>query len=362
VSASAEMAAVETPRIFHEAPAADTQTPWARFWAPLLNDPRDVVFINLSLQMTLMLLPVAVALFVVGNFSWWWAPVYWAYMFAFFLDRFILMLHCTSHRPLFRKKYKFWNNYIPWVLGPLVGETPESYFVHHLGMHHREGNLMGDLSTTMPYRRDKITHWLRYWFRFMTVGPAEVFLYHVRSRRMKMVKRLTLGEGGFWLTCGLLAYFVSVQATLVVLVIPVIMARTLMIAGNGGQHAFVDPDEPDNDFKNSITCINSRYNRRCFNDGYHIIHHLKPSMHYTEMADEFDKSKELYGKQDAIVFSGHDFFSVWLLLMLGQKKRLAQAFVRLPGAPERTDEEVIALINRRMRPFDAEGRPLTEGA
>lgn len=348
--------------LFLEAPAVDTTTGWSKFWAKALNDPRDVIFINLSLQMTVFLLPVAVWLFTVSDFPWWWAPIYWAYMFAFFLDRFILMLHCTSHRPLFNRHFKFLNNYIPWVLGPLVGETPESYFVHHMGMHHKEGNLMGDLSSTMRFQRDKFSHWLRYWSRFMVLGPFELFGYHAKNGRTKMLRRLVIGEGGYWVIAALLAYFVSFQATLVVLVLPVVLTRTLMMAGNWGQHAFIDPDEPDNDFKSSITCINSRYNRRCFNDGYHIIHHLKPSMHYTEMANEFDKAREVYGKQDAIVFEGHDFFSVWLLLMLGQKKALARAFVRLPGAPARTDEEVIQLINRRMRPFGPDGKPLAQAS
>jgi hypothetical protein len=44
--------------------------------------------------------------------------------------------------------------------------------------------------------------------------------------------------------------------------------------------------------------------------------------------------------------------------MLGQKKALAKSFVRLPGAPDRTDEEVIELINRRMRPFGPDGKPV----
>lgn len=343
--------------MFHEAPAADTSTGWARFWSKYLNDIRDVAFVNLSLQMTVFLLPAAVALFVVGSFSWWWAAGYWAFLFAFFLDRYILMLHCTCYRPLFKGKYKFWNNYIPWVLGPLVGESPEAYFVHHMGMHHREGNLMKDLSTTMPYQRDKFTHWLHYWGKFMTRGLYDLLRYH--DSRPKMVKRLLVGELTYWAVAWALALFVSWQATLVVLVIPLLTVRTLMMAGNWGQHAFVDPAEPHNDFKSSITCIESRYNRRCFNDGYHIIHHLKPSLHYTEMADEFDKAKELYGQQDAIVFRNTDFFEVWLMLMTGQKKRLARLFVRLPGAPQRTEEEVLALFERRLAPFDAEGRPTT---
>jgi len=352
---------LDTPSdaVFHEAPTAPLDTPWAKFWAPALNDPRDVVFVNLSLQMTIFLLPLAVALFVAGSFSWWWAPAYWLFMFAAFLDRFILMLHCTCHRPLFKKKFKFWNNYIPWVLGPLIGETPEAYFVHHMGMHHKEGNLMGDLSSTMPYQRDRFSHWLRYWGTFMTVGLLQLASYHRNKNRTKMLKRLAWGEGSFWVATALLATFVSLQATLVVLVLPVLAVRTLMMAGNWGQHAFIDPRDPTNDYTSSISCINSRYNRRAFNDGYHIIHHLKPALHYSEMANEFDKHREEYGKQDALVFEGYDFFMVWLMLMLGQKKRLAKAFVRLPGAPQRTDEEVIALMNERLKPFDAAGLPLT---
>lgn len=343
---------------FHEAPLADVSTAWSRYVARFLNDPRDVVFVNLALAMTLTVGPVAVFLFVKGDFPLWWAPLYWAYVGVLYMDRFILMLHCTSHRPLFNKRYKALNYYIPWVLGPLVGETPEAYFVHHMGMHHKEGNLLGDLSTTMPFQRDRFTHWLRYWFRFMTLGLVDLFRYHARQGRSKMLRRLALGEGSFWLVSILLFVFVSPKATLTVLVFPVLIVRTLMMAGNWGQHAFIDPHEPNNDFKSSITCINSRYNRRCFNDGYHIIHHLKPALHYSEMANEFDKNRELYGKQDAIVFDGYDFFEVWFLLMTKQYGKLARAFVRLPGAPNRTDEEVIALIRERMRPFGPDGRPL----
>lgn len=343
---------------FLEAPIARVDTAWSRLWSRALNDPRDVVFVNLALAMTLTLLPAAVTLFVVGSFSWWWAALYWGFLFVAFLDRFILMLHCTCHRPLFNRRFRLLNNYIPWVLGPLVGETPEAYFVHHMGMHHKEGNLLGDLSTTMPFQRDRFTHWLSYWGRFMTVGLRDLLSYHKKQGRSKMVRRLVVGEGSFWLVCLCLATFVSLKATLVVLVIPVLVVRTLMMAGNWGQHAFVDPDEPQNDFKSSITCINTRYNRRCFNDGYHIIHHLKPSLHYSEMADEFDKNRALYGKQDAIVFEGYDFFQVWLLLMLGQKRRLAKAFVQLPGAPVRNEEEILALLDRRLRPFATNPAPV----
>jgi hypothetical protein len=76
-------------------------------------------------------------------------------------------------------------------------------------------------------------------------------------------------------------------------------------------------------------------------------------MHYTEMMLEFDKNREHYGEQDAIVFDGLDFFSVWLLLMLRQHTMLARRIVPLPGAPERTQEERVAFLKSRLKPFPA---------
>ena len=33
-------------------------------------------------------------------------------------------------------------------------------------------------------------------------------------------------------------------------------------------------------------------------------------------SEEFEKNRERYGAEDAIVFRGYDFFEVWALLML----------------------------------------------
>jgi fatty acid desaturase len=102
----------------------------------------------------------------------------------------------------------------------------------------------------------------------------------------------------------------------------------------------------------SITCVGTRYNRRCFNDGYHAVHHVVPRCHWTEHPAEFERNIAEYVKNDAIVLEGVDFFQVWFLLMTGNWTRLARAFVRLPGASARTDAEVIAFLRSRVIPFD----------
>lgn len=320
-----------------------------RFWLELINDERDLPFIWLSLRMTFAILPAAVLLYVPDLFRWWMAPIYWALVFLVFVDRYMLMLHNTSHRKLFKRRYRLLNKWIPWVLGPFCGQSPDTYEVHHITMHHSEGNLPDDLSSTMDYQRDSILHWLRYFFRFFFGIIFEMTAYQARKKRWKLVRKMLIGELG-WYAFAIGMCFVSLEATLVVFVVPFIAIRVLMMMGNWGQHAFVDPDEPDNDYKSSITCINARYNRRCFNDGYHISHHLLANRHWTDHPGELDETREKYVENDAILFEGLDFFMVTVYLLLHRYDTLADHFVELRETP-RPREEIIALMKRRLKRF-----------
>jgi fatty acid desaturase len=328
------------------------RTPWySGLVAPLINDPRDAEFLGLVAQ-CFVLAGVGVGLFFSGRWLWYLAPVYWLLLLFGLLDRFTLMLHCTSHRPLFRPKARGLAHVIPWVLGPFFGQTPGTYFAHHMGMHHVEENLAEDLSSTISFRRDRFGHWLQYWGRFLSVGLFDLSRYFARKNRQRLLRKVVLGEGAYWSLVAALA-FVAPGPTVAVFVVPLVLIRTLMMMGNWGQHAFVDEAQPENPYRSSITCINSRYNRRCFNDGYHIGHHLVAKAHWTEYPVEFEKNLEEYGRQDAIVFEGLDFFMVWLLLMTGRWSTLARAFVQLPGAPVRTEAEIIGMLQGRMRPIVA---------
>jgi hypothetical protein len=320
------------------------------FARSLLNDERDVYVVWLMLQ-CLLVAAVGVALFFVRSVPvWYLAPFYWALLVGALLDRFTLMLHFTSHRPPFNKRHRALNHVIPWLIGPFFGQTPNSYFAHHMGMHHREENLPDDLSSTMRFRRNRLDHWLRYYLRFMVFGLPELCLYFLKSKRYKLFGRVVLGEGLYWCLTLLGLWFLPAP-TLVVFTIPLLLIRTLMMMGNWTQHAFVCQERPEDPYRASITSINTRYNRRCFNDGYHILHHVNPRCHWTEHPVEFEKALPEYAARDAIVFDGVDYFQIWLCLMFGRWGMLADRFVRLEGAPERTREDVIALLKSRVLPF-----------
>jgi hypothetical protein len=94
-----------------------------------------------------------------------------------FKGPFGLMLHCTSHRPFFKKKYQFINYYLPWVIAPFFGHSPETYFAHHIGMHHAENNLKGDESSTTPFQRDSVKDFGIYFGKFLFRGVFDLLQY-----------------------------------------------------------------------------------------------------------------------------------------------------------------------------------------
>lgn len=322
-----------------------------RTFGRLVRDERDLPFIRLSLILTLIFGGSAVYLFIPGNFRWWMAPIYWAF-YLWFLGPYILMLHNTSHRVLFRREYNLLNKYIPWVLGIFVGQSPETYFVHHVGMHHAEGNLPEDLSSTMAYQRDSFVDFLKYLFRFLLLGDIELFMYMRRHGRKRLAMKMAIGEAAYFMLLAL-ALLWNWRAGLVVFVVPLLVTRVLLMMGNWAQHAFVDPDDPTNDWRTVVTFINSNYNHRCYNDGYHMGHHLAPTRHWLDMpADFLDKRQEM-AEQGSLVFRKIDYFVIFILLMLKRYRTLAKFYVSLDPERPLSEDEIVALIKRRLKKFDA---------
>lgn len=327
-----------------------------RFFLNYIRDPRDLPFIYLSLKQSAVVFPFAVLLFWPGMFRWWLALIYLVYVLGLNLGPFILMLHNTSHRTLFKRQYKLLNHYVPWVLGPFFGETPDTYYVHHIMMHHAENNLDRDLSSTMRYQRDSFFGFMHYFLKFFFVGLWELAIYQWRRRNHHFLRRMIAGELGFYiLAIGLSIY--NWRAALVVFVIPFVVARFGMMAGNWGQHAFIDATDPGNSYRNTITCINSGYNKTCFNDGYHIGHHVRPTRHWTDMPADFERSIPKYREENCIIFTGLDFFLVWGLLMIKNYNTLANRFVDFQDPP-RSKDEIIALLKSRTQRISTEQVPM----
>ena len=319
-------------------------TPLQRWIESLLYDPRDAVFVRVPVRAVLLMAPLIAVLY--WRFSWWMAPLFWALQ-IYVETPVVLMLHNTMHRPFFRK-HRWLNRAVPYAMNGLFG-IPTGYMEHHVAMHHVENNLADDCSSTMRYQRDSLAHVLLYIGRFMVFSHVDLWRYLHSRGRGALARRAIFSDLVHMAAIGALC-LVHWRATVVAFAVPYLVVRFLMMFGNWGQHAFIDPARPGNSFVNSITCLNSTYNARCFNDGYHIGHHLKQNRHWTELPGDFLANQERYRAEGCVVFDRIDFFMVTVWLVLHRYDWLARRFVRLPG-DSRTDAEVIEFLKSRTAAF-----------
>lgn len=316
-----------------------------RLVVKLIRDPRDLPFARVQVLNFVVMLGLVVWLYVDFNI---WNSLLFLVWYGRQLGPYTLMLHNVCHRKYFRAEYAWLDWPFIALLGMPFGHVPNAYFAHHVGMHHPENNLDDDLSSTMHLQRDSAWDFFYHYLgRFIAIGGRDLSGYLRGRGRAKILRRWRAGTG-LWFAIVIGLAFVSWQATLLVFVATALITRTAMMSGNWAQHAFVDASRPGNCYVNSITCINSVYNKRCFNDGYHISHHWKPARHWTEHPQELESNLAAYAEADAIIFRKIDFFAVWVFLMLKRYDRLADHYVRIDDRG-RSREEIIQLLKERTR-------------
>jgi len=114
---------------------------WRPFLLECIHDPRDEPLLFLLLDVCCTTAPAAAALFCVtpslpALAQHLLCAAYLAASFAAFLQRFLLGLHYSSHRPLFRRPWGLLNGLMPFALAPLFGVPCGIYSLHHCIMHH----------------------------------------------------------------------------------------------------------------------------------------------------------------------------------------------------------------------------------
>lgn len=336
-----------TDPVYHE-PKSFSR--YENFWLKYLNDKRDLPFIHLLTAIHILVIPVAIFLYTPVLNGWYWWLLYIPYFYVsqmYFKGRFGLMLHCISHRKPFKKGYVGFYNYVIWFVCPFFGHTPETYFVHHIGMHHVENNMPDDTSSTLAYNRDSPGGFLKYVGRFLLMGFVDIFMYMFNRKRKKLYMRLTYGEMAFYLFCTGMC-FVNLKATLFIFIIPFVFARVVMMLGNWAQHSFIDKTNPEDNYTSAINCINTKYNKMCWNDGYHTIHHLRPAMHYTDIPGEFLKLQHEFAEKKSLVFDGIHYLHIFVWLMTKRYDKLADNLVNIDNTFSSRDE-AIALMKERTR-------------
>ena len=267
--------------------------------ADRLRDSRDLPVAELYCNIVLCTLPSAALVF--------WQPSHLAGLlhlvvgYALLLERYLVaLLHVTQHRQLFTAGLAgqllhatqqaacqrclhadCWllNGAVPLVLAPFFGVPSGMYKLHHRVMHHRvwlvllqltagcqhaaaqggtvqEGNhAPGDITSTEPYQRDCMAHFLlcaatvgasqlycwtltpeqpactRYWARHACAAWLEVPWYACRRRQWPLLGQCLATEGAYLLVAALL-WRCNAVATLWVLVLPYLLSSLGLMFGN----------------------------------------------------------------------------------------------------------------------------------
>ncbi len=330
-----------------------------------LRDPRDLAFVRPALTAGPLLAGSALLLFVVP--AWLCAVLalpYLAVLYVRFGGPLLLMVHAVTHRRSFTAEGRWLER---WILGgiPLLyGIAPPAYPAHHVAMHHAEGNADADASSTLCHVRDSATEFLRYYLRFLCFGLLHVGHYLAARRRRRLLRGMVAAETGF-LCAAAVALVLAPVPAVVVLVLPWMLSRFFLMAGNWAQHAFVSLEDPHDELGNATVLLNSRHNERCFNDGYHAVHHRHPGMHWADMPAAFEREKDEYVAHGSVVFDGvANNQVVWWKLMRGDWGFLADHLAPLPGVPAGRDARMAWLRDRaRLRVVPPKGwLELREGA
>ncbi|KAE9961945.1 hypothetical protein BLS_001085 [Venturia inaequalis] len=327
--------------------------PYIKLAQKMVRYPTDVVMATHLLLYFTTSLPSAILLY--RNFTWVHGILHTIISF-WYVGSYTLMRHQHIHQNgvLARKAPISWFDALfPYITDPFMGHTWNSYYYHHVKHHHVEGNGPDDLSSTIRYQRDSLPDFLHYIGRFYFLIWFDLPIYFLQK------KKYTLAfKGSFWETANY-AFFIlmaraNLRPTLFVYIFPFLLLRLGLMIGNWGQHAFVDDEDPDSDYRSSITLIDVPSNRYCFNDGYHTSHHLNPLRHWRQHPVHFLKEKKRYADEQALVFRNIDYLMISVRLMMKDYAHLARCLVPMGKQIDMSMEEREELLKRKTRRFTEE--------
>ncbi|KFY87825.1 hypothetical protein V500_06736 [Pseudogymnoascus sp. VKM F-4518 (FW-2643)] len=325
--------------------------PYLAWASKLVRQDPDTVFITHIIVHFTTLLPSALCLYY--SFSWLHAVLHTVYA-VWNAGPFTLLLHNHIHNNgLLGKQYAFFDRLFPYVTGPLMGHTWDSYYYHHVKMHHVEGNGPGDLSSTIYFQRDEPLEFIRYFVRFLIFTWLELPIYFFRNKKYDLAAKALISEcssmGFIYLAAQL-----NTRPTVFVLILPFFIMRLGMMIGNFGQHCLVDNVDPMSDYRSSITLIDVPSNRHCFNDGYHTSHHLNPRRHWKAHPAAFLKAKPNYQAEGALTFTDIDYLMITYRCITKDFDYLARRLVPMGAQIGMTHEERVEMLRSKTRRFTPE--------